>query len=106
MVLEYTWKALDDLERIKEMYSELSGPSSAMKHMETITRSIRLLTTSPTMGMSLQAKTGMTTDIRYIIVDKHYLVFYLVEEAAIHVRRILDGRTNYLPLIFEKDNEP
>lgn len=47
MVLEYTWQALDDLERIKEMYSELSGPSSAMKHMETITRSIRLLTTSP-----------------------------------------------------------
>ena len=103
MILEYTWEALNDLERIKALYSELSGPTSALTHMKTITHSVHLLKTTPTMGMSLQAKTGIKTDMRYIIADKHYLVFYQVEGDSIRVKRILDGRTNYLPIIFDEE---
>ena len=51
------------------------------------------------LGMRLSAKTGRETDLRYIICEK-YLVFYRVDETTISVIRILDGRMDYLRILF------
>ena len=54
------------------------------------------------MGASLEAKTDNTTDMRYIICEK-WIAFYQVDEDAISVARILDGRQDYLRILFDEN---
>ena len=53
------------------------------------------------MGTTLAEKVGRETDLRYLISGKH-IVFYRVEDDAVSVIRILDGRTNYMRVLFHE----
>ena len=53
------------------------------------------------MGAALAEKFEITTDVRYFVVAKQ-LIFYRVDEenSTIEILRILDGRTDYLSVLF------
>ena len=52
------------------------------------------------MGIALAEKVERETDLRYLISGKH-IIFYQVGENAVSVIRILDGRTNYMRILFQ-----
>ena len=103
MELEFTPQALADLEAVRNHFLEYAGANSARQHVQTILHAIQLLKTTPRAGMFLESKTGHPSDYRYLIADKVYLVFYRLQTHSVLVVRILDGRTNYLPQLFESE---
>lgn len=50
----------------------------------------------------MTAKTERETDLRYLICGK-YIIFYRIGEDVISVIRILDGRTDYMRILFDRD---
>ena len=64
-------------------------------------KAISLLMDNPYMGAALAEKFEITTDVRYFVVSKQ-LIFYHVNEEnnAIEILRVLDGRTDYLSVLF------
>ena len=54
-----------------------------------------------TVGAALAEKFEITTDVRYFVVSKQ-LIFYHVDEehSTIEILRVLDGRTDYLSVLF------
>ena len=52
------------------------------------------------MGAALAEKVGRETDLRYLISGK-YIVFYRVGRESISIIRILDGRINYMRVLFQ-----
>ena len=56
---------------------------------------------NPYMGAALAEKFEITTDVRYFVVAKQ-LIFYRVDEenSTIEILRVLDGRTDYLSVLF------
>ena len=55
------------------------------------------------MGMRLSEKLQRETPLRFLICGNH-IAFYRVEGTEIFITRVLDGRTNYLQLLFEEEN--
>ncbi len=53
------------------------------------------------MGAALAEKFEIATDVRYFVVSKQ-LIFYRVDEenSVIEILRVLDGRTDYLSVLF------
>ena len=56
---------------------------------------------NPYMGAAPAEKFEITTDVRYFVVSKQ-LIFYHVDEehSTIEILRVLDGRTDYLSVLF------
>jgi plasmid stabilization system protein ParE len=79
-------KAYDDLEEIKDYIAR------------DIFKSIDGLKKHPNLGVSLQAKTGIITDYRYLI-HKPYLIFYKNNEKFINIYRVLHGARDYLKVL-------
>lgn len=69
-----------------------NNATAATESVAAIVKSCSLLKTTQFMGMSLQKKTGIVSDLLYIVSGYH-VVFYRVESTVISVIRILDGRT-------------
>ena len=100
MKLRYTPEARLDIKSIQQYVSQdLGNPNAANRIINNIVMCCSNLTQNPMLGMRLSAKIGRETDLRYIICGK-YLVFYRVDVSAISVIRILDGRINYLRILF------
>lgn len=52
------------------------------------------------MGVPLNGKFDVESDLRFLIISKQ-LVFYRIEnEAQISVVRVLDGRQDYMSILF------
>ena len=75
--------------------------ASVTKLMTALLKAISLLADNPYMGAALAEKFEITTDVRYFVVSKQ-LIFYRVDEenSAIEILRVLDGRTDYLSVLF------
>ena len=54
----------------------------------------------PNPGMSLKTQIDAETDLKYLICENH-LAFYRIDGEWILVVRILDGRTDYMRVIFK-----
>ena len=53
------------------------------------------------MGIPLSGKFDVDSDLRFLIVSKQ-LVFYRIEdETLVSVVRVLDGRQDYMSILFE-----
>lgn len=101
MIISLTSKALSDLHGIHNAVAgDLGNPQAAKRIVSSILQDIAPLASFPRMGMSLAAKTERETDLFYLI-SGYYLVFYRIGNKQIAVTRILDGRSNYLRLIFD-----
>ena len=93
--------ALDDIHAAAAYLADkLHQKASAKRLSERIYHSAMLLADSPYLGVSLSGKFDVETDLRVLIVSK-YLIFYrVVQEDHIEVTRVLDGRQDYLSLLF------
>lgn len=55
------------------------------------------------MGVSLSAKLHIQTDYRYLI-SKNYLIFYKADDENVSIYRILNGRMDYIKILFGEIN--
>ena len=100
MKLVYNTEALNDLNETKTYISKvLKNKVAANRITNMIFRNCQSLKTHPRLGMSLEGKTGITSDLRYLSCE-NWLVFYEVQDDTIRIVRVLDGRTDYLKLLF------
>lgn len=102
MKLRYTPEAILDLRDMKQYISEeLQNPSAALAITGKIVSSASQLKEQPNLGMDLDKKIRRETGLKYIVSGNH-LIFYRIDEEYISVIRILDCRTNYIKILFEK----
>lgn len=102
--IRLTPEAANDLREIKQYISaELKNPTAAVRVVERITKSIRVLQNFPAAGVSLESKTGYSTDYRMLVSEK-YLVFYRVNGDIVSIIRVLNGRQDYLRILFGTEN--
>ena len=102
MRIKYTPAAIADLQELKDYISKtLHNPKAAQRITKSIMDHCSQLKMHPQLGMSLAAKTGVETDLRYLVCEQ-YLTIYRVEDDLIMVARVLDGRTDYIKVLFNK----
>lgn len=98
--LRITPAAASDLAEIKAYISlELHNPQVAQRIVKSITHDLWHLQQNPHLGFSVSAKTARETDLRALL-SGNYFLFYRVEIEAVQVARILDGRQDYLRVLF------
>ena len=99
MRVSYKRAAVKDMEATRDYIAgRLKNPKAAKKLMAALLKAISLLADNPYMGAE---KFEITTDVRYFVVSKQ-LIFYHVDEESgtIEILRVLDGRTDYLSVLF------
>lgn len=103
MKIQYTPAAIADLQETKTYISKtLHNPKAAKRMAKDVLDNCSHLKEHPQLGMSLAAKTGEDTDLRYLVCDQ-YIAFYRVESDLILISRILDGRTDYMRVLFKEN---
>lgn len=102
MKLRYTPQAQLDLREIKDYISKvLLNKTAASRISKAILASCSHLKDNPYLGKDLAVLIDEPTAYRYVICE-NYLCFYTIHSDFIAVERILDGRTDYLRIIFDK----
>lgn len=100
MRLIYTPEAIRDIRQISVYIRDnLRSPNAANRISGVILDHCGQLKDFPLLGVSVQEKTGYETDLRMLICE-HYLAFYQVRDDCVMVARILDGRQDYIKLLF------
>jgi len=98
--LRYTPDAEDDLIEIKDYISEeLNNPEAAIRIITTIAKRIRELQSFPLMGLNMSSIIDIETDYRYLVCGD-YLAFYRIDEQNISIIRVLNGKRDYLKILF------
>lgn len=100
MRLRYTPQARTDLREIQAyLTGELANPQAAARTAKQLLQSCQRLKLYPQLGPALTEKIGRETNLRYLV-SGNYLIFYRAEAPYVSVLRILDGRTDYLRVLF------
>lgn len=103
--LHITPAAASDLTEIKAYISlELYNPQAAQRIVKSITHALRHLQQNPHLGFAVSAKIGREPDLRVLLSENHFL-FYRVKGETIQVARVLDGRQDYLRVLFGAPKE-
>lgn len=93
--------ALDDIQATERYISETLGNGVAAKKLnQRVFDALMLLEDNPYMGTELRRKFGVETDLRFLVVAKQLVFYRVVEDDHIEVTRVLDGRQDYLALLF------
>jgi plasmid stabilization system protein ParE len=93
-------EAREDLEGIKTyIRDELENPTAALNLVSRIIKSLKNLKDMPGIGPRLSSKVPFETDYRFLVCG-NYLAFYRYEDKTIYVDRILDGRRDYVKILF------
>ena len=98
----YKRTAVKDMEATRDYIAgRLKNPKAAKKLVTALLKAISLLEDNPYMGAALAEKFEIATDVRYFVVSKQ-LIFYRVdgENDTVEILRVLDGRTDYLSVLF------
>jgi toxin ParE1/3/4 len=91
--IDYLPIAEKDLSDIIE-YITLDSPQSALKLLEEIDESISNLEDFPFMGINPRDTRLQRLNYRILVVSS-YLVFYVVKDEYVEIRRILHGKRKY-----------
>lgn len=103
MKIAYKSLALRDLEEKRAYLTDtLKNPAAAQKLMTAILQAVSLLVDAPRMGTPLRSKLEVDTDLRYLVVSKQLVFYRIVDDEHISVIRILDGRQDYMTVLFEE----
>lgn len=93
--------ALDDMQATERYISETLGNGAAAKKLtRRVYDTIMLLADNPYMGTELCRKFAVETDLRFLVVAKQLVFYRVIEGDHIEVTRVLDGRQDYLALLF------
>ena len=101
----YTPNATDKLRAINRDILLKYGSEKAKEIVGKITKRIRMLAYHENMGQSVQGMYGVSTDYRYIFVQKNY-VFYSIENDFIRIINIYNEKEDIMWLVFGIDTEP
>lgn len=102
-LLEYTPRALDDLQRIREYLAEKFGEPVAVEKMKQLTKTSRQLEQFPKQGPELSELLPVRTDYRYLVIRPNY-VFYRLEMNKIKIIRVLNEKQDFLQILFGLSN--
>ena len=98
--LKITPAAASDLAEINAYIStQLHNPQAARRIVKIIAHDLRFLQQNPHLGFSVSAKIGRETNLRALL-SGNYFLFYRIENETIQVSRVLDGRQDYLRVLF------
>lgn len=101
MKIVYKKTALNDIQQTQQyIEKDLHNPKAAKSLTERIIHEISQLSQNPYMGVPLSSKYEVDTDIRILIVAKQLVFYRVVKDCRIEVIRVLDGRQDYLALLF------
>ena len=93
--------ALDDMQATERYISETLGNGAAAKKLtRRVYDAIMLLADNPYMGTELSRKFAVETDLRFWVVTKQLVFYRVVEDDHTEVTRVLDGRQDYMALLF------
>lgn len=85
MEIKITPKAHSDIAGIFA-YVQKDGRQIAVKQVTRIYDSIEALSEFPNMGSALQKYVERTTNLRYLVVDKVYVIIYEINEVVVVIR--------------------
>ena len=92
--------AADDLAAIKAYITEtLGNPIAAESTVRRILQALRTLQKHAEAGLSLEAKTGFQTDLRFLVCG-NYIALYRAEGDLVSVARIINSRQDYMRILF------
>lgn len=101
MKILYKKTAIEDIQATERYISiELHNKQAAKKLTRMIAQTISLLSANPYMGTPLNSKYDIETDIRFLIVSKHLIFYRVREEQYVEITRVIDGRQDYMALLF------
>lgn len=101
MKVVYKHPAVVDLQRTQEyIETQLGNPNAARKLVSSVLHAVSLLQENPAMGISLEAKFGIESSIRFFVVAKQLVFYEITDEDTLAVLRMLDGRQDYLSILF------
>lgn len=103
--LEYSPKALEDLQHIRDYIIANWGESIAKRILQKITADIRRLELYPLSGVDLGKIIEVPTDYRYLYTEKNY-IFYHLEVDKVRVVRVLNEQQDYIQQLFGIRTEP
>jgi toxin ParE1/3/4 len=88
----------DMLDIVSYISNHLSAPQAATNLVDKLDRAISLLERYPFSGHPYIKKQKLEDEYRFLIVE-NYLVFYVVDDNVVEIRRIIYGRRNYENLL-------
>lgn len=91
--IEYLPIAQKDLEEILE-YIQIDNPSAALDLLDQVDKAVSQLADFPYMGVVPKDLNLQYLSYRMLIVES-YLIFYVVKDGTIEIRRILHGKRKY-----------
>lgn len=91
--IEYLPIAEKDLTEIVK-YIQIDNPASALKLLDAIDNTMSKLTNFPYMGHASKDQRLIQLNYRMLVVE-NYLVFYVVLDDVVEIRRILHGKRKY-----------
>jgi len=97
--VEYSPKALEDLQGIKVYIIENFGVDAAQKALGKITASVRRLEEYPVLGVALGRMIDVPTDYIYIFIERNY-VFYRIKGNIVQIVRVLNERQDFIQILF------
>ncbi len=101
MKIVYKKTAIEDIQETERYISkELHNPQAAKKLTHRIVQTVSLLAENPYMGTMLSGKYEIDTDLRFLVVSKQLIFYRVREESVVEVTRVMDGRQDYLALLF------
>ena len=103
MTIVYSSDFIADLDAIESLYSdEYFQPNAGNRLISDILDICDSIEQFPMMGANLGSKDERGNKYRYIV-HGNYLLFYTLENDAPMMLRVLDGRMDYLRIIFRDE---
>lgn len=101
MKLDYAPEAIADIQQVRQYIAVvLKNRTAAARIVKMLTDHCKQLKVHPQLGMSLAAKLGEASELRFLVCE-NWLVFYRLREDSVQIVRVLDGRTDYLRILFQ-----
>ena len=92
--------AIDDiLQTEKYLRDRLHNPQAAKRITRMIYTGATGLGEHPYKGPELRGRFELDSDLRFLVVEKQ-MIFYRVLEDRVEILRVLDGRQDYLSVLF------
>lgn len=101
-MIEYSHQAVEDLKQIQSRIKVNWGDESAAKILQNLFVQINRLEQFPLSGVNLGEMIDVSTNYRYIYVEKNY-IFYHIDSEKVRIVRILNERQDFLYQLFGHD---
>ena len=101
MRIIYKSIALRDIQQKLDYITDvLKNETAAQKLVKSILQAVSQLAENPMIGVPLSSKFDLDSDLRFLIVSKQLVFCRLEGDDVISVIRVLDGRQDYMSILF------